>query len=212
MGNTLTLQCLEILLRLQELPTLGEIVFTSNGDNKKWRFSGLSRDEYHPRMWEHYDQVFAHRADYRLVRIMFRRLHVPPASTTCGPPLKIAEEGLESVESVIVWGILAVLAGLIARDRSKGFELDEILSLADMCDQRMSPGLEPIVDGEAGCGVVKVLILDAIDNLRFDARMSMTLKEIQQNFLRRLERYLQEIDPTWRPGKTPSLGQLQQPC
>lgn len=209
MSNTLALPSLDILLRSHQFPTLGEIVFASNGDRKKWKPLGLSQDEFHPRMWERYDQVFDHRADYRLWRLLFRPLHLPLTSVTWGTPLKIAEAGLESAESVIVWGILAVLAGLIASKRSKIFELNERLSLADMCDQRMSQGLEPIVDGEAGCGVVKVLILDAIDKRRYDARMPMTLEEIHLHYLRRLERYLQEIDPTWRPGKIPSLGQLQ---
>lgn len=207
MLNTPGLPALGSLLA-EACPPLGRIASAAYDDDKLGRSSGLSKDEYRATLWEHYTQTFGHRADYRVWRLLFKPLYLPASIVKAwGDPLRLAENGLESQEPGIVWGILAMLSGLLT-GQANAVERGPLLALVDVCDRRMFAGLAPIGGGEAGCGIIKVLALDALQKTRWDTYGRMAPEEVRL-YLPRLEKALQEVDPTWVPGNALSFEALR---
>ena len=199
---------LDTLLRHAEFPSLGEI-FRSWCRDARRKVAPREKDSFLASVCGHYDRVLGERADYRLWRMAVQPLHPSAASKLWGDPFAIAMNGLESPDSVVVWGVIPVLAGLVSsRRRDALFSPEQMMQVVDECDRRIFSGLAPLEGAESGCGLIKVQAMDAIQKVRYRRYGRMKLEEAG-DYVERLTKYLQEADPRWEPGETVSFRKLQ---
>ncbi len=196
---------LDMLHRLPRTATLGEIFVAVGRDNHVWdRASVIDRC----------DQLFAHRADYRLWRFIWPSTHSHDAAALKLALLQ-AERNLDGGDNVITWGLVSTLHVLITSDKYP-LSKDDRLHIAHLIERRMSRGLPPIRDGEIESAAIRILAWTAADKARAEA-LGRPVNEgsgilawaAAANDLDRLERLLSEAAPGWSLGKPVLLKTLQ---
>jgi hypothetical protein len=204
-----------MLLKRQPFPALGGIAWAVAGDIK-WapyrmplqEYLRWHHDEYYPFLWELLDEKFGSRNDYRLWRLIAKPLYPSKYSAQWACVFDTALNALESTETVVVWGALAVLSGFLTSKRLRGVFPDESsrVEIAKRCEQRIYAGLAPVQGGEVGCALIKALAWGAVQQAQYEHGRASTLDDSGE-FLDRIERSLGEADQDWKPGGTLRVGQ-----
>ena len=156
-------------------------------------------------LWVANDTDFAQRADYRLWRCCFCRSR--PSALSCEWGSKgvfyLAAEGLLDHQlPLVLWASMLMVAGILTSAKRRPWLSEENATfLVGKCDRWLHGALASPSEFSAECGVIKVLVADAVQKLRSNAGTVMTCDQTEA-YLYDLEKSLHEADHTWRRGSS----------
>jgi len=189
------------------VPTLGEIVFALQADRMAVREGGPRT-----RLVGSYDNQFAHRPDFALWRREFGTENPTPRSKAFPRTEVLLEAGLSELaqhDPAVVWGVLSLGVGLATSERGTHLFNGDREHLVCLLERAaFNSRLAPLPNAYAGCAIQRLLTLDAINKVRFEARhLALPLDQLT-DYLDTVERLIKEFDPRWLPGRCVSLHAL----
>jgi hypothetical protein len=183
------------------IPLIGEIIahgFQSESGG------GTFSDE----SWAVLDWRWKHRRDYALYRLAV--CPTPKPASPFSSVEQCIEDGLAALESEEVWGVVALLSGIITR-RSGAILPDKNLAwVAEILHRRLGGPLKAISGAPRACALARLLAMTAVDKIRFREGSDAGDFESLHDYIDDAEKLVRQINEQWQPGRWISLHALRE--